>query len=518
MTEYAFEMTGILKRFGPVTASDGVDLSVRRGEIHALLGENGAGKSTIMSILSGVYRADEGEIRIGGKPVHIRGPKDAMKLGIGMVHQHFRLVAAMTGAENIVLGQRGSVWRGKGWMRSKQRELEELARKFGLSVPMDRPVWQLSVGEQQRVEIMKTLYRGADIVILDEPTSVLTPGEAEELFRTLRSMKQEGKTVMITTHKLREVMAVADVMSMMRKGKMIASVAKEDTSEQELAQLMVGRSIEAATANHAGPSPIRDQREALGAILAVERLQVNADHGRQALQGVTLQVGKGEIVGVAGVAGNGQKELAEALTGLRPWQSGTVVYDGRELQTPSVRRLIELGVAHIPENRMKSGLAGSLGVTDNLLFKSYRTPARSRLGFLRKGGNRRWAEELVRKFDVKTPGLDAPVRQLSGGNQQKLVLAREAEQKPKLLVAVHPTQGLDVGAADGVHRMLRELAEGGTGILLISEDLDEVIKLSDRVLVLFNGTIQAEFRAGTLDRGDIGSAMAGLPESRGEAI
>lgn len=517
MAEYAFQMTGIVKRFGPVTASDGVDLAVRRGEIHALLGENGAGKSTIMSILSGVYRADEGEVRMNGKPVHIRGPKDAMKLGIGMVHQHFRLVAAMTGAENIVLGERGSVWRGKGWMRSKQRELEELARKFGLSVAMDRPVWQLSVGEQQRVEIIKTLYRGADIIILDEPTSVLTPGEAEELFRTLTSMKQEGKTVMITTHKLKEVMAVADRMSMMRKGRMIASVAKADTSEQELAQLMVGRSFEEKAAE-SGPPPDNRPGKKHGTILAVERLYVNADHGRQALRGVTLQVGRGEIVGVAGVAGNGQKELAEALTGLREWQSGRVMYDGLELHAPSVRELIGLGVAHIPENRMKSGLAGSLGATDNLLFKTYRTSMRSRFGFLRRGGNRRWAEELVQKFDVKLPGLDSPVRQLSGGNQQKLVLAREAEQKPKLLVAVHPTQGLDVGATNGVHRMLVELAEGGTGILLLSEDLDEVIKLADRVLVLFNGTIQAEFQAGALDRGAIGSAMAGLSEARGEAV
>jgi ABC-type uncharacterized transport system ATPase subunit len=511
MGDYAVEMTGIVKRFGTVVANDGIDFAARRGEIHALLGENGAGKSTVMSILSGVYRADEGEVHIRGKLEQIRSPKDAMKLGIGMVHQHFRLVPAMTAAENIVLGQRGSIWRGNGWMQKKLSELEELGERFGLSIPMARPVWQLSVGEQQRVEIVKTLYRGAEIIILDEPTSVLTPGEADELFRTLKAMKDDGKTVIITTHKLKEVMAVADVMSIMRKGAMIASVLKEYTSEQELAQLMVGRTLE--------PITIDRKREINGTALTVDNLHVNADNGRKALHGLRFHVGRGEIVGVAGVAGNGQKELAEALTGLRSWQAGArVTYDENDLHAPSVRKLIEHGVAHIPENRMKSGLAGSLGVVDNLLIKSYRTTLRSKFGFLLRKPNRLWSDDLVREYDVKTAGLDTPVRQLSGGNQQKLVLAREAEQKPKLMVAVHPTQGLDVGATSSVHQMLCDLSDNGTGILLISEDLDEILKLADRVIVLFNGKIQEEFHAADFDRSRIGLAMAGIGEMGGKAV
>ncbi|NHN31023.1 ABC transporter ATP-binding protein [Paenibacillus agricola] len=509
--DYAVDMKRIVKRFGSVVANDDIDFAAKNGEIHALLGENGAGKSTIMSILSGVYRADDGEIHIRGKQEQIRSPKDAMKLGIGMVHQHFRLVAGMTAAENIVLGERGSIWRGGAWMSKKLQELEELCEKFGLSIPLSRPIWQLSVGEQQRVEIVKTLYRGAQIIILDEPTSVLTPGEADELFRTLRAMKADGKTVIITTHKLKEVMAVADVMSIMRKGTMIASVLKEETSEEELARLMVGRTLETVMINR--------KRNISGTALSVTDLHVNADNGRKALDGLTFDVGRGEIVGVAGVAGNGQKELAEALTGLRAWQSaGRVTYDEFDLQKPSVRKLIEHGVAHIPENRMKSGLAGSLDVVDNLLFKSYRSSLRSKFGFLLRKPNRLWSDGLVSEYEVKTAGLDTPVRMLSGGNQQKLVLAREAEQKPKLMVAVHPTQGLDVGATMSVQQMLCDLSDGGAGILLISEDLDEILKLADRILVLFNGRIQEEFIAGDFDRSRIGLAMAGIDERGGEAV
>lgn len=511
MSEFAVEMRGIVKRFGAVVANDDIDFSARHGEIHALLGENGAGKSTVMSILSGVYRADEGEIRIRDRQEHIRSPKDAMKLGIGMIHQHFRLVPAMTAAENIVLGERGSLWRGSGWMQRKLSELGALSEQFGLLVPLTVPVWQLSVGEQQRVEIVKTLYRGADIIILDEPTSVLTPGEVYELFRTLKSMKAAGKTVIITTHKLKEVMAVADVMSIMRKGSMIASVLKEHTSEQELAHLMVGRTLEPMTFNR--------KREITGRSLTVQELHVNADNGGKALQGISFHVGRGEIVGVAGVAGNGQKELAEALTGLRSWEAGGEIhYDEFKLKAPSVSKLIEYGVAHIPENRMKSGLAGPLSVMDNLLMKSYRTSQRSKYGFLLHKPNRAWSEDLIRAYEVKTAGLDTPVRQLSGGNQQKLVLAREAEQKPKLLIAVHPTQGLDVGATSSVHQMLFDLSDGGTGILLISEDLDEILKLADRVIVLYNGRIQGEFTADNYDRNQIGLAMAGIGEMGGEAV
>jgi simple sugar transport system ATP-binding protein len=510
MLDQAVEMKRIVKRFGSVLANDQVDFSATAGEIHALLGENGAGKSTMMSMLSGVYRADEGEIYIGGKPVKIRSPKDAAALGVGMVFQNFRLVHTLTATENIVLGEKSSFWRGTKWMKDKCRQIEELADHFGLSFAADRPIWQLSVGEQQRVEIVKTLYRGANIIILDEPTSVLTPGEAEQLFETLQRMKQEGKTVIITTHKMKEVLAVSDRISVMRKGKMIATLNTADTNERELAQLMVGREV----------SIVRQPRKPTKgeSLLTVRKLNVNADHGRKALDNLSLSVRKGEIVGVAGVAGNGQKELAEVLTGLRGWREGEITFDGKLVKTASVRGAIDAGIAHVPENRMKSGLAGRLGSVDNLLFKSYRTPEHSVFGMLKAAKNRIWSKSLVEEFDVQTASLDSPVQQLSGGNQQKLLFAREISHRPKLMVAVHPTQGLDVGATEGVHRLLMELRESGSGVLLISEDLDELLQLSDRILVIYNGQIIGEETFESANRERIGMLMAGIRNERGAAV
>ncbi|MBB6675461.1 ABC transporter ATP-binding protein [Cohnella nanjingensis] len=498
----AIEMRQIVKQFGSVVANDRVDFSAGAGEIHALLGENGAGKSTMMCMLSGVYRPTSGDILLRGERVRIRSPKDAAKLGVGMVFQNFRLVQTLTAAENIVLGEKSSFWRGPKWMKNKQEEIASIAGRFGLAFPVDRPVWQLSVGEQQRVEIVKTLYRGAQFIILDEPTSVLTPGEAEQLFATLAIMKAEGKTVIMTTHKLKEVMAAADRISVMRKGRMIHTVDKAHTNERELARLMVGKDIAAHR-----ELPDRSPGKAL---LAVSQLDVYADHGRKALDGLELHIREGEIVGVAGVAGNGQKELAEVLTGLRAWKRGSIVFDGRPFKRASVRGAIEAGISHVPENRMKSGLAGSLGLVDNLLFKSYRSKERAKLGFLRIGRNRTWSQSLVEEFDVKTAGLDTPVQQLSGGNQQKLLFAREIHHRPKLMVAVHPTQGLDVGATEGVHRLLAQLRSEDRSVLLISEDLDEVMQLSDRILVLYGGRIVGEMPRGEADRERIGMYMAGL--------
>lgn len=510
MKSHSVEMRGIVKRFGSVTASDQVDFSANAGEIHALLGENGAGKSTVMSMLSGVYRADEGDILIHGKAVKIRSPKDAALLGIGMVFQNFRLVQSLTAAENIVLGEKSSFWRGSSWIDNKHREIEALAERFGLRFPVDRPIWQLSVGEQQRVEIVKTLYRGAEIIILDEPTSVLTPGEAEQLFETLKVMKQAGKTVIMTTHKMKEVMASSDRISVMRKGKMIATLSTAHTDELELARLMVGREVTIS----------RQEREATQgeALLIVQNLEVAADHGRQALDGLSLTVREGEIVGVAGVAGNGQKELAEVLTGLRDWKSGEIRFDGSPIKSASVRGAIDAGISHVPENRMKSGLAGRLGSVDNLLFKSYRSDEHSKFGFLKAAKNRSWSQELVQRFNVKTPELDTPVQQLSGGNQQKLLFAREVSHRPKLMVAVHPTQGLDVGAAAGVHELLMELRGSGGGVLLISEDLDELLQLSDRILVMYNGTIIGESDHENADRERIGLMMAGIRSMEESAV
>jgi len=508
---YSLEMKQIVKTFGPVVANDRVDFDCRPGEVHALLGENGAGKSTIMCMLSGVYRPTSGEIYIHGKQAKIRSPKDAAKLGVGMVFQNFRLVQTLTATENIVLGEKSSFWRGPGWLRRKQEEIEAIAKRFGLLFPVDRPIWQLSVGEQQRVEIVKTLYRGAEFIILDEPTSVLTPGEAEQLFETLAQMKAEGKTVILTTHKMKEVMAAADRISVMRKGRMIHTIAKADTNEKELAKLMVGKES-AAVRRESRP------REKGPVLLEVRNLDVYGDHGRRALNDLSLTIRAGEIVGVAGVAGNGQKELAEVLNGLLPWKKGKIVFNGREFKSASVRGAIEAGISHVPENRMKSGLAGSLGVVDNLLFKSYRSGERSKYGFLRSGSNREWSQSLVEQFDVRTPGLDTPVRQLSGGNQQKLLFAREIHRNPHLMVAVHPTQGLDVGATDAVHRLLANLRDEGRSVLLISEDLDEVMQLSDRIVVLYNGSIVGEMSREEADRETIGMYMAGIRDEKEEAV
>ncbi|KRF39877.1 ABC transporter ATP-binding protein [Paenibacillus sp. Soil787] len=501
-------MNQIVKQFGSVVANHHVDFRAKAGEIHALLGENGAGKSTMMCMLSGVYRPTSGEILIHGEKVRIRSPKDAMNLGVGMVFQNFRLVQTLTAAENIVLGESSSFWRGPRWLAKKSEEIEAISKHFGLPFPVDRPIWQLSVGEQQRVEIVKTLYRGADFIILDEPTSVLTPGEVDQLFETLNRMKNEGKTVIMTTHKLKEVMFAADRISVMRKGEMIATMAKSETSERDLAQLMVGKmSLESRTV-------VREKPQGKP-MLVVGGLDVYADHGRKVLDGLHFQVCEGEIVGVAGVSGNGQKELAEVLTGLRVWKQGDVEFDGKALRNGSVRAAIELGIAHVPENRMKSGLAGSLGAVDNLLLKTYRSPERSRFGLLRTGSNRSWSQKLVELFEVRTSGIDAPVQYMSGGNQQKLLFAREIDQDPKLMVAVHPTQGLDVGATEGVHQLLEELRSKGSSVLLISEDLDEVLQLADRILVMYDGRIVGNIPREEASRAYIGMLMAGSEEDAG---
>ena len=496
------ELRGLVKQFGSVLANDHVDFAVRSGEIHALLGENGAGKSTVMCMLSGVYRPTSGEIYLHGRLAKIHSPKDAMRLGVGMVFQNFRLVPTLTAAENIVLGEARPIWRTKGWMERKTTEIQALAARFGLGFPAGRAVWQLSVGEQQRVEIVKTLYRGADLIILDEPTSVLTPGEADQLFDTLRRLKAEGKTVILTTHKLKEVMAVADRISVMRKGKMLATLDTKATDEREVARLMVGQDRQDPRVRLARP---RGEN-----LLSIKNLVVVGEHGRHALDDFSLTVNVGEIVGIAGVAGNGQKELAEVLAGLLPWKSGTITFRKSLWKASSVRNSIEAGISHVPENRMKSGLAGSLGSVDNLLVKSYRTPERSRLGFLKTAVNRLWSQNLVEQFDVKTAHLDAPVHQMSGGNQQKLLFAREIHQRPHLMIAVHPTQGLDVGATDGVHNLLMGLREEGKSVLLISEDLDELLLLSDRTVVLFGGRVMGEVLHDHADRERVGMMMAGV--------
>ncbi|WP_088350815.1 ABC transporter ATP-binding protein [Ureibacillus massiliensis] len=506
-SSFVIEMKDIVKRFGDVVASDHIDFQVAKGEIHALLGENGAGKSTIMSMLSGIYKADSGSIYINGKLSKIRSPKESMELGIGMVHQNFRLVDTLTAVENIILGEKKHKWRGSSWKKEKQKEIEAIAEKYGLTFPTNVPIWQLSVGEQQRVEIVKTLYRGAEIIIFDEPTSVLTPGEVDQLFLTMEELKRSGKTMIITTHKLKEVMAISDHISVMRKGKMIARMHKNETTIQQLSKLMVGQDMKEKT---------RVNQISIGSpILEVKDFVVETNQKVNAINHINFTIHEHEIVGIAGVAGNGQKELAEALTGLMQWKTGEVILNGERLQSPSVRELIDKGIAHIPENRMKSGLAGSLGIVDNLLMKSYKSNKRTKFGLMKKKENIEWANQLVERFDVRTPNLINPVGQLSGGNQQKLLFAREIDLNPRLLIAVHPTQGLDVGATEAVHEMLINLRDSGSGVLLISEDLDEIIKLSDKILVLYNGNINGVVKKDQVDKEFIGQLMAGLSKEKG---
>lgn len=495
------ETIGLVKRFGGITANDSVDFRAEAGEIHALLGENGAGKSTLLSMLSGLYKPDSGEIRLDGKPVRLSSPRAAMEHGIGIVHQRFRLVPTLTAVENIVLADRRPFWRGAGWKRATMEHISESARRSGLIFPVNRPVWQLSAGEQQRVEIMKLLYRGAETILLDEPTAVLTPQEAEQLYETLKLMTRQGKTVIVSTHKLNEVMAHADRISVMRKGAMIAELTPVETTAEALAQLLIGRTL--SKPENAG------EAKTGAPILKVEGLTVKGDYGHQALSDVAFTVHQGEIVGIAGVAGNGQLELAEALAGLRGALAGTVQFKGRTLGSASIRKRIEQGIGYIPENRMRSALAGPLGSTDNLLFKSYRVPERSRYRMMRNRLNERWSGSLVAKFEIKTPDLRTPVQQLSGGNQQKLVFARELDQEPELLIAMHPTQGLDAGAIHAVHGMLRGIRDSAGGVLLISDDLDELIELSDRIVVLYGGRTAGSFTASEADPKQIGLMMTG---------
>jgi simple sugar transport system ATP-binding protein len=497
--ECLVEMRQITKRFPGVLANDRVDLAVRSGEIHVLLGENGSGKSTLMSILAGLYRPDEGEILIGGRPVGLRSPRDAIQAGIGMVHQHFKLVETFTVAENVILGDRKTPLFLK--RRRIEREIAELSRRYGLRVDPRARVWQLSVGERQRVEILKMLYRGCRVLILDEPTAVLTPQEARELFRNLREMADRGQAVLVITHKLQEVMEIADRVTVLRRGRSVATLERGAFTPRDLAWLMVGRDVVFQI-----KKPPSQQGEV---VLELRDVYVRSDSGRLGLQGVSLTVHAGEIVGVAGIAGNGQRELAEAVTGLRPVCSGSILLSGRDITNIGVRRVIDQGVGHIPEDRLGIGLVPRLNAVDNLMLKDYRRPEFRRGPFLNLRLARERAAELVKRFDVRLSNLDAPVKLLSGGNLQRLLLAREISTNPRLIVAVYPVRGLDVGATEAVQRLLLEQRRAGTAILLISEDLEEIFKLSDRIVVLFGGTVTGIRPAEWSDPEEIGLLMMG---------
>jgi general nucleoside transport system ATP-binding protein len=495
----ALELRGITKRFGPVVADDGIDFDLRPGEVHALLGENGAGKSTLMSILYGLYHPDEGEIRVNGKAVKIDSPSRAIDLGIGMVHQHFMLVPVMTVTENIVLGEeptRGALLD----VREGARKVKELSDRYGLTVDPDALIEQVSVGMQQRVEILKTLYRDARILILDEPTAVLTAQEARELFEVLRALKADGVSIVFISHKLNEVLEISDRVTVLRRGKRIDTVPTAGASEESLARLMVGRDVLLRVEKHA--AKLGDP------VLEVEDLRVRDERGLEAVRGVSLTVRGGEIVAIAGVDGNGQLELVEAIAGMRVPESGRVSIGGRDVTARGVRATTDAGVAHIPEDRHLRGLILDFTLAENLALREYRSPPISNHGLLSVGQMDERAEALLKEYDVRGGNPDTLASSLSGGNQQKVAVAREIASNPELLIAHQPTRGLDVGAIEFVHGRLLEERDKGRGVLLVSLEFEEIRALADRILVIYEGEIVAEFPPDASEE-DLGVAMTG---------
>jgi general nucleoside transport system ATP-binding protein len=493
-------MRGITKRFPGVVADDNVDFDLQRGEVHALLGENGAGKSTLMNVLYGLYKPDEGEIYVKGKRVSFGSAKDAIDEGIGMVHQHFMLIPVMTVAENIVLAQE-PVHAGVLLDFDAARErVRHLSQTFHFAINPDARVENISVGQEQRVEILKALYRRADILILDEPTAVLTPQEAQELFGILRTLVREGMSVIFISHKLNEVLELADRITVLRRGKRIDTIPREGATEERLARMMVGREVLLRVEK---PPP-----QAGDTLLEVRNLNVNDERGLPAVKDVSLEVKAGEIVGIAGVEGNGQTELIEAITGLRRVEGGEVVVGGRVISNASARRMLDAGVGHIPEDRQRRGLVLEFTIAENIALHDYNKPPESRFGWLFPRRLVQRARELIKEFDVRGGGPNTRAGALSGGNQQKLVAAREVARDPKVLVAAQPTRGLDVGAIEYLHRRLVEERDEGRAILLLSLELDEVLSLSDRILVMYEGEIVAEHGAGVTED-EIGIEMLG---------
>ncbi len=488
---YAVEMRDIYKAWPGVVASDHVNLAVRKGEIHALVGENGAGKSTLMNILYGLVTPDSGEVLINGEVTRIRGPRDAIRQGIGMVHQHFMLIPPLTVAENIVLGREpGGMTSSYSAVRARN-EILAISKRYGLPIDPDVRVEKLSVGQQQRVEILKMLYRGADILVMDEPTGVLTPQETDELFVVLRDLVKQGKTIIFITHKLREVLSVTDTITVLRRGKNVGELVTSQTNQAEIARLMVGREVllrVKKTPAHPGP-----------VVLHVENLRAQSDRDLEILHGVSFDVHAGEILGVAGVEGNGQTELVEVLSGIRKSTGGTVtitpVKDGQagksvDITQTNARRVRMFGLAHIPEDRRDSGLVLGESIEDNSILGRQRWSLFSWRGMvLRLRHIARWAQKLITDFDVRTPSATVPIRTLSGGNQQKVIIARELGSNPVMLIAAQPTRGVDIGAIEFIHRQLIEQRDEGKAVLLISAELDEIRSLSDRIAVMYEGQI-----------------------------
>ncbi len=495
------EMINITKRFPGVIANNKVNFDVRSGEVHALLGENGAGKSTLMKILYGLYQPEEGEVCLDGDVIQINSPVDSITKGIGMIHQHFMLVDSLSVAENVALGLPSS----RGFMTDIDKvsaRIEELASIYGLRVDPSALVWQLSVGQQQRVEILKALYRGAALLILDEPTAVLTPQEVDEFFVTMRQMVHDGHALIFISHKLHEVLDISTRISVLRDGHMIGTITKQEATKEKLAEMMVGREVSLKRVERTVDSgKVR---------LVLDRLCAQGDRGTRALKDVSLEVHSGEILGLAGVSGNGQKELAEVINGLRSLTSGSVLIEGVDVTGKSPRELTRHSMSYVPEERMKDGMVKEFSVAENIILREHNQMPFSRNGFLRLNDISQHAEVLIKDFSVKTPSQETLVKSLSGGNIQKLVLARELSRQPRVLIAAQPTRGLDIGATEYVHKCLFDQRESGTATLLISEDLDEILAMSDRIAVIFEGEIM-----GVMDRKEataekIGLLMAGI--------
>ncbi|SFF31807.1 simple sugar transport system ATP-binding protein [Paenibacillus catalpae] len=496
----AVELKGITKRFPGLVANDNINFELKKGEIHALLGENGAGKSTLMNILFGLYQPEEGEIWVNGNKTVIDGAGKAIELGIGMVHQHFKLVQPFTVAENIVLGNEPSKFGFLKYRKANQK-VRDLSERYGLKVDPQMRIKDITVGMQQRVEILKTLYRGADILIFDEPTAVLTVQEIEELIEILRNLSAEGKSIILITHKLKEVMALADTVTVIRRGKVIRTLPTSETNERHLAELMVGRDVTFEVE--------KSKQEPGDVVLSVDSLRMKGDQGRQVLDGISFDIRAGEILGIAGVDGNGQSELVYAITGMRGVSGGSVQLNGKDITNRTPRQVSLSGVSHIPEDRHKHGLVLDFTLSENMILGSYFDPQFGKNGFIDFKAMDLLANKLVTEFDVRGSGIHAKARSLSGGNQQKAIIARELWKNPDLLIAVQPTRGLDIGAIEYVHKRLVEARNQGKAILLISFELDELYSLSDRIAVMYEGRLMGEVDADHRDDQQLGLMMAG---------
>ena len=502
-TSIVVQMKGITKRFSGVPANDNIDLELRRGEIHALLGENGAGKSTLMNILYGLYSADSGQIFVEGRAVTIRSPRDSIRLGIGMVHQNFQLVTPITVAENIILGLKTDRPLLLDLEKANSK-IEALSNEYGLHVNPRATVEQLSMGERQRVEIVKALYRGARILILDEPTSVLTPQEGDELFKLIRSMTEQGKTIVLITHKLPEVMAVSNKVTILRRGRVVANLDTEKTNPEECAEFMVGRDIAL------GESSRQFFRRETKTILELRNVSALNEKGLPGVRDLSLSLGAGEILGIAGVAGNGQRELAEVVVGLRKATRGDVLFQGTKFTNKSPAQIIELGLRYIPEDRAGSGVIPDFSLSDNLVLERRLKAPFSKKLLLNERAIRENAVALIKEYDIAAAGPDVSARTLSGGNLQKLLLAKVLSSNPQVLVACQPTAGLDVGAAQFIRNRLEQEASRGTGILLISGDLSEILALCDRIAVMYEGKVTGVLSAAEAEIKQIGLLMGGI--------